>query len=250
MSWNPQRGDWIAALPTLCEALRAAPEAGVSTGRLLCAGAWIRLHESADGSLRLTTPSYRYTALDEHGPAVAGLLLSTAIIDATELRDDVVAFLCQDNDDLVTCAMSALRAADGAGPPTRHEPGLDIIARHCATRLAARLAQPTRATDDWSINLPKGCSCELCATLNAFLGDPAQRLFEWPLAEQRRRHVHSRIDQAELPVHHQTRRSGRPYTLVLTKTDALFAREREIRQRDLADLAWLGGTRRPGRAST
>ena len=74
------------------------------------------------------------------------------------------------------------------------------------------------------------------------MGDPARRTFEWPLAEQRRRHVHGRIDQGELPVHHQTRRSGRPYTLVLSKTDALFAREREARRRDQTDLAWLGRT--------
>jgi hypothetical protein len=32
------------------------------------------------------------------------------------------------------------------------------------------------------------------------------------------------------------------YTLVLSKTDALFAREREARQRDQTDLAWLGRT--------
>jgi hypothetical protein len=98
--------------------------------------------------------------------------------------------------------------------------------------------------------MPKGCGCELCATLSAFLGDPTQRSFEWPLAGQRRRHVHSRIDEAELPVQHQTRHSGRPYTLVLTKTHALFERERETRQRDRSDLAWLGRTRRIGRAST
>ena len=33
-------------------------------------------------------------------------------------------------------------------------------------------------------------------------------------------------------------RSG-PYTLGLTKTDALFDRERQQRERDPADLAWL-----------
>jgi hypothetical protein len=88
--------------------------------------------------------------------------------------------------------------------------------------------------------LAKGCGCELRETLCAFLDDRTRRSFEWPLAKQRRRHVHSRIDGAELPVHQQTRRSGRPYTLVLTKTDALFEREREARQRDQADLAWLG----------
>jgi hypothetical protein len=37
----------------------------------------------------------------------------------------------------------------------------------------------------------------------------------------------------------ETRRQGRPYTLVLTKTDALFERERQQRKHDTADLAWL-----------
>jgi hypothetical protein len=72
-----------------------------------------------------------------------------------------------------------------------------------------------------------------------FLEDPNRRAFEWPLAQQRRQHVHSRIDAAELPVSHVTRRQGRPYTLVLKKTDALFARERKAWARDQADLEWL-----------
>ncbi len=54
--------------------------------------------------------------------------------------------------------------------------------------------------------------------------------------------MHGRIDAAELPVDHQTRRVGRPYTLVLTKTDALFKRERQRRRRDEQDLAWLERT--------
>ena len=51
--------------------------------------------------------------------------------------------------------------------------------------------------------------------------------------------VHTRIDTAELPVSHLTRRQGRPYTLVLTKTDALFTQEREARTRDESDLTWV-----------
>jgi hypothetical protein len=47
------------------------------------------------------------------------------------------------------------------------------------------------------------------------------------------------IDGAELPVRHQTRREGRPHTLVLTKTKDLFEREVQARRRDEADLAWL-----------
>jgi hypothetical protein len=189
-------------------------------GRLLSAAAWNQLRESAGELLRFPTPSHRNAALGELGPSVAAMLVSTAIVAAADLRDEVVTFLCQDNDDLVACAISALRAARAPGPQTHREAGLDVVARHCATQLKARLARPVRAADDWSIELSTGCHCELCTTLGAFLGDPARRSFEWPLAEQRRRHIHSRIDGAELAVHHQTRRSGRPYTLVLTKTDA------------------------------
>jgi hypothetical protein len=241
-SRQPRRGSWLESLPALCEALRATPGADVPVGRLLTAAAWAPLRESATGTLQLHTPSLRDEALGELGPAVAGLLVSTAIVGAADLRAEVVAFLCQDNDDLLVCALSALRAAHEARRQAHPESGLDVIARHCAARLEARLARPARAADDWSIELPDGCRCGLCQTLGAFLGDPTRRTFEWPLAEQRRRHVHGRIDQGELPVRHQTRRSGRPYTLVLSKTDALFAREREARRRDETDLAWLGRT--------
>ena len=51
--------------------------------------------------------------------------------------------------------------------------------------------------------------------------------------------MHNRIDAAELPVDHRTRRVGRPYTLVLSKTATLFDRERQERRRDEEQLAWL-----------
>lgn len=96
--------------------------------------------------------------------------------------------------------------------------------------------------DTGSVTPPGGCGCALCATLATFLHDPARKSFDWPLAEPGRRHVHHTLDVAELPVRHETRRHGRPYTLVLTKTDALFDRERQQRDRDAADLAWLQAT--------
>ena len=105
--------------------------------------------------------------------------------------------------------------------------------RNVGTPDSARTARHT------SIPLPAGCSCDLCQVLGGFLGDPARRSFEWPLAEKGRGHVHRRIDGAELPVRHTTRRTGRPYTLVLTKTDDIFHREQDARRRDRADLTWL-----------
>jgi hypothetical protein len=144
--------------------------------------------------------------------------------------------------------MSALRAAANASTGGAHgDAGFGDLAADCAARLRARLARPRRASGDWSIELPAAdCACELCDTLRAFLGDTSRRTFQWPLAKERRRHVHSRIDAGELPVNHVTRREGRPYTLVLNKTDALFAREQEARNRDETDLEWLTAHWAPG----
>ena len=55
--------------------------------------------------------------------------------------------------------------------------------------------------------------------------------------------MHTQVDSAGLPVRHQTRRQGRPYTLVLTKTDELFTRASDARRRAVTDLAWLMSTR-------
>ena len=122
-----------------------------------------------------------------------------------------------------------------------------VHAADCALRLRTRLDRPRRAPGDWSIEPPAGgCTCDLCDTFGAFLEDKGRRTFEWPLAKQRRQHIHSRVDAAELPVAHMTRRQGSPYTLVLTKTEALFAREQEARTRDETDLEWLSAQWNPG----
>jgi hypothetical protein len=86
---------------------------------------------------------------------------------------------------------------------------LDALAGHCADRLAARLSRPQRDAS------------------------------EWPLAKDGRRHVYIAIDADELPVRHETRRRGHPYTLVLTETESHFEAERQEPARDRADAAWF-----------
>ena len=75
--------------------------------------------------------------------------------------------------------------------------------------------------------------------LKRFLSDGATTELEWPLNKEDRKHVHGIIDMHELPVTHETRRQGRPYTLILTKTEALFEREVAERKRWQKDLEWL-----------
>jgi hypothetical protein len=160
---------------------------------------------------------------------------------AASLREEVTGFARQQGDEVIACVMPALRAAGTLPADARRAVGFDDLAADCAARLRARLARPARADDDWSIEPPGGCACELCGTLGELLQDPARRTFEWPLAQERRRHIYSRIDTAELPVRHETRRKGRPYTLVLAKNQALFERARQARLRDESDLDWLNG---------
>lgn len=246
-SWAPggrDRSAWIASLPPLCEALAAAGSAGTLTARLLVEDSWRWVKEAVDGRRGLVPPSRRHEALGELGRPILGVLEATSVLAATDLRDEALKVLCEETDDLLPCLMAALRAAWAPRHPRRDTAGLDNLARHCAGRMEARLARPPRSADDWSIDLDGGCTCDLCDVLVGFLADAARRTLEWPLAQEGRRHVHNRIDLAELPVSHRTRRTGRPYTLVLTKTAAVFERERRDRDRDQADVAWL--SRLPG----
>ena len=236
-----ERPQWVAdELPGLCAGLHAAHSAGAVAAQRLLGLAWEWMGQDIGTALASPAPSYRDKELTDLGKPLASLLTAAAAIGAGRTRDTVSGYIRQQGDAVTALEMPALRAAElprnGAPPDT----GLGGLAADCAARLRARLARPQRAPGDWSIGLPAGgCTCDLCDTLRVFLEDPARRTLEWPLAKPRRQHVHSRVDGAELPVTHVTKRQGRPYTLVLTKTDALFARDRQARARDRADLEWL-----------
>lgn len=168
-------------------------------------------------------------------------MLSSPLVRLLEAADDklcdeITDTLREYEDNVLECLMPALRLADA-----RPAAGLDTVARDCAERLDTIITRPLRAEDDWSIEWT-GCGCDLCDTLQTFLASRSRRLYAWPLATDGRRHVHAQIDSAGLPVRHQTRRQGRPYTLELTKTEELFTRATHTRHKAATDLAWLTAT--------
>jgi len=237
-----ERPQWVADwLPGLCEGLYATGSAGTVAAQRLVDLAWEWIGQDIGTGLASSSPGYRDKKLGDLGKPLASVLTAAAAIGAAGTRDTVSGYIRKQQDAVTALEMSALRAAaELSRDGTRGDAGFGDLAADGAARLRARLTRPQRAPGDWSIELPAGgCTCDLCDTLRVFLEDPNQRAFEWPLAQQRRQHVHSRIDAAELPVTHVTRRQGRPYTLVLNKTEALFAREQEARIRDEADLEWL-----------
>ena len=247
-----ERPRWMADwLPGVCEGLHVRGGAGAVAAQRLLDLAWEWTSKDIGIGLASPSPSHRDTKLGDLGKPLASMLIAAAAIGAASTRDVVSGSIRKQQDAVTALEMSALRAAaELSRDGTRGDAGFGDLAADCAARLCARLARPQRASGDWWIELPAGgCTCELCGTLRVFLEDKSRRTFEWPLAQQRRQHVHSRID-AELPVTHVTRRQGSPYTLVLTKTEALFAREQEARSRDETDLEWLAAQSSSGRWTT
>lgn len=225
--------EWFEDLPRLCAALSAEGNASTTAARRIVELSWTMFAGQVAPALDGPLTSRREAWLTALGAPCAGIIAAAAGLGATGVLEHAHKLARTAGDRAHVLAMATLRAAG-----TRRA-GFDELALHCADRIRALLAQPQRAPGDWSIALPAGCACELCEVLGTFLRHPERHALDWPLAKDKRRHVHARIDDAELPVHHETRRQGRPYTLVLTKTEALAEREHLARARHEADLAWL-----------
>lgn len=222
--------EWIKRLPDLCRRLHMAGTSGDTVVLALLARTWRALNAKLDSALTYQkAPSRRTAALAQTGPDLASLLLAAEYADADALREEVLARLTALPADATSLLLTVLGELATLPPAEQAERTYARIAEDCSRRLRAELAAPTRAPGDWSMSLPDECHCALCHELAAFLNSPIRTTLTWPLVQKDRQHIHIRIDGAELPVTHITLREGRPYKLVLTKTEALFTRERDRR---------------------
>ncbi|MEW1723609.1 2OG-Fe(II) oxygenase [Streptomyces sp. NPDC093109] len=235
------RAAWIESLPGLCAALRTSDGDGDAVATPLVEGAWRTTGEQLTGLLGTSREQERRASMERLGTTLAHILRAAGPGSA----DTITTALRGLPDTALECLLPALRtaarrpAAVRDGTPAAR--AFQSLADHCETMLTAGAARPVRVADDWSLTPAGTCRsrCDLCPDLDAFLTSHTRRLMEWPLAKDRRRHIHSRIELADLPVSHTTRRQGRPYTLVLAKTNAVFTQERAARALAETDLAWL-----------
>ena len=230
--------EWLAMLPRICEELSSAGEAGWALARWLAVRQW----EWIEGELREAdknpSPSKASAGLTVLVSPLLAVLQSAVIIGAFDVQESIVQQLATVRTERrVDFLTTLLRATPRHDADVR----LALLPVHelCSESLATWLSAPPREPGDWSIPTPLGCRCERCTKLHAFLAARERRVFEWPLAKQHRAHVHQTIERNELPLAHQTRRTGSPYTLVLTKREALFERDAAQRKRWLKDLEWL-----------
>jgi hypothetical protein len=231
---------WLSSLPRLCEALVAGEKHGKALAAWLLSREVASFKQSHAGALGLPE-AFREERVNRHLDDLSALLETAAVIEAPSIRDDLMAFLVAPETALPLMTAGALlqQVRDARTPAEVRALGLQPLVRRVVGLLERTLAAKARSSDDWSIEPPPGCTCALCKVLSAFLRDRDRIQHAWPLAKERRRHIHGVIESHCLPVTHTTVRRGSPQTLVLTKQKALFERDAALRARQKALLTWL-----------
>ena len=234
--WADNRQDkadqlaWIAGiLPEISHALRErADTATLADNVVTQRWGWLL------GQITTVSPYVSESARVSTLVAMSGACVGLLRAGCPAVAEQVISTLCSDQLPL-QASLQALHLAESSGLR------LPRLYAYCVQELEVKLASPMRAATDWSIRLPaEGARLDdVTRLLRNFLASPRQQRLEWPLAEAKRRLVHNFIDTHELPVQHETRRTGRPYVLVLEKTSALFEREAVERGWWQQELAWL-----------
>jgi hypothetical protein len=236
-----ERRAWVASMPAFCRPLCS----NTSTDQLELVRSIVRSE--------LKWVANEYTSLRERLPGknpldmlfglhkpILGLLETSVIAKSPDLQGEILGLISAESDSLLPWVIRLLRTASDLHPPqVLAALGCGPVQERCIRALTALLRAPPRQPDDWSIVAPKNCACELCKVLASFLAAPNRNKLEWPLAKERRAHIHRILEAHDFPVRHETVRSGSPHTLVLTKTQELFDRATAERTSWTVDLRWL-----------
>ncbi len=114
----------------------------------------------------------------------------------------------------------------------------------CRRELENRTAQAPQQPADFRRDARLSCNCRDCRALSEFLADADRQEARFPLAKERRRHLHTVIDRDRCDCTHVTEHRGSPHTLVCTKTTASYDAACKIHQRDLKNLSRIAALER------
>jgi hypothetical protein len=99
----------------------------------------------------------------------------------------------------------------------RKDPDFFRLCSHATMFLLKRSGFPPEPPKNWSQEVPISCSCEDCQELQKFARDPLTQTYRFRIRQDRRRHLHEKIDFYKLDMTHETERTGSPQTLVCKK---------------------------------
>lgn len=103
------------------------------------------------------------------------------------------------------------------GDSIRKDPDFFRLCSHAAVFLLKRSSRPPEPPKTWSQEVPISCNCEDCQELQKFARDPLTQIYRFRVRQDRRRHLHEKIDFYKLDMTHETERTGSPQTLVCKK---------------------------------
>ena len=109
---------------------------------------------------------------------------------------------------------------------------INVILQALQSRTKAKPSEPT----NWKRESKLDCGCADCLKLSAFLADPTQPEARFPMAKQRRQHLHGVIDRHRCDCTHDTLRVGSPQVLVCKKTTASYERACKVYTQDVKHL--------------
>ncbi len=103
---------------------------------------------------------------------------------------------------------------------------INKLVSHVTKDLEKCYKKGLRKKGDWRISISSRCQCEDCKELNKFLKSNKSKLI-WPLAKDRRKHIHRIIEGLNIGLTHNTERKGSPHKLIITKTNKLHQLEKK-----------------------
>jgi len=141
--------------------------------------------------------------------------------------------------DLDAVLVPAMLTFGGTGTP--RFPALTRLHVACLAQLAARIALPLAPPSDWTRPSAVACACDHCRELSCFLADPVRETWSFKAPQADRSHVETTIRNGRYDLDFTTLRRGSPHCLVCTKNKASYQRRARQREKDLDDVAQLGG---------
>jgi 2OG-Fe(II) oxygenase superfamily len=126
------------------------------------------------------------------------------------------------------------------GPAADVVPDVSAMRQQVRNALQAALQAPLQGADDFGLRgIAWTCRCADCTPAIRWAESPSAQPLVLAMAEPRRAHVQSAMQDAAAPLGFQTLRQGSPHKLVLAKRSGLHAEQQRLRAAWAADLAAL-----------
>jgi hypothetical protein len=184
----------------------------------------------------------------DRGALLGSLAAAMLAVGAEEALSRLVDHaLASDRYDLTDAHLAAIFALERQLAKPSADGAISRWLAACRRELERRTAHAPQKPADYRRAAKLSCNCRDCRALSEFLADPDRREARFPLAKERRRHLHNIIDRDRCDCTHVTEHRGSPHTLVCTKTTASYDAACKIHDRDVKNLSRIAAMERSTR---